>query len=163
MLVWKWGGGVLSPIGLMNNREVLYLSKRVNNIETFVRGNPTSPRGTISPGVVFRGAIVNRDLRYTQKSIYLGISTNNIWSYLLWSPVIGGVEIAVTRYKGKGHDPTSLECHHRRRGCLLFPLRCLHVCTHMRCVRRQHGRKTVFTAGRVSMGGRWGITSSCPV
>ena len=39
-------------------------------------------------GRAIRGTIRSeQDLRYTQKTIYLPIFTNNIWSYLLWSLV----------------------------------------------------------------------------
>ena len=36
---------------------------------------------------LIRGTILNRDLRHTQKTIYLAIFSNNIWSYLPRSPV----------------------------------------------------------------------------
>ena len=34
------------------------------------------------------GDYSKQDLWYTQKPTYLVFLTNNIWSYLLWSPVI---------------------------------------------------------------------------
>ena len=37
--------------------------------------------------VLFTGDHTKYDLRYTQKATYFSIFTNNIWSYLLWSPV----------------------------------------------------------------------------
>lgn len=38
--------------------------------------------------MILRGGIQNRDPRYIQKSVYLPTFINNIWSYLLWPPVI---------------------------------------------------------------------------
>ena len=60
--------------------------------------NDGTPRLTLVHGVggcygggtiVLRGTIVNGTyLWYTSKPMYLTIFTDNIWSYLLWSPVI---------------------------------------------------------------------------
>ena len=52
---------------------------------------------TLQQGVPFQvltitGGHIKLDLRYTQKTIYSPIFTNNIWSYLLWSPVIGAMQ-----------------------------------------------------------------------
>ena len=45
-----------------------------------------------SPAVLLRGTIVNMTYRKDKNvsGIYLRIFTNNICSYLLWSPVVGG-------------------------------------------------------------------------
>ena len=43
---------------------------------------------------LLRGTILNRTLGYAQKPVYCAIFTNNIWSCLLWSPVI----ITVSKY-----------------------------------------------------------------
>ena len=37
---------------------------------------------------LLRGTIVNRTYGIHKKPVYLPIFTNNIWSYLLWSPVV---------------------------------------------------------------------------
>ena len=38
--------------------------------------------------LILRGGIVNRTYGTHKKTLYLPIFTNNIWSYLLWSPVV---------------------------------------------------------------------------
>ena len=44
-----------------------------------------------------------QDLRYTQKPIYFPILTNNIWSYLLWSPVIPDEKHPMAWVHNKNH------------------------------------------------------------
>ena len=41
-------------------------------------------------GLSITGNQIKYDLRYTRTPTYFAIFTNNIWSYLLWSPVSGG-------------------------------------------------------------------------
>ena len=48
----------------------------------------TTQNSNITPLLVLRGGHSKQDLRYTQKPIYFIIFTNNVWSYLPWSPVI---------------------------------------------------------------------------
>ena len=48
-------------------------------------------RNSVNGGLerkLLRGTYSKKDLWYPQKPIYLPIFTSNIWSYLLWSPVI---------------------------------------------------------------------------
>ena len=45
---------------------------------------PVLPSSTRIELRLYRG---KQDLRYTQTPVYLAVSTNNIWSCLLWSPV----------------------------------------------------------------------------
>ena len=53
---------------------------------------PCNPRNELQL-LIIRGTILNRTYG-THKNlyIYIAIFTNNIWSYLLWSPVIRGRE-----------------------------------------------------------------------
>ena len=51
------------------------------------------------------GGHSKKDPRYTQKSIYLHIFTNNTWPYFLWPPIIPGTQQITMEFNMGKHGP----------------------------------------------------------
>ena len=87
-----------------------FIELNPNSHGTFARGHPTPnkypsarkwPRFHSLIAYYLRRAVLNRTCGTHKKTICFAIFTNNIWSYLLWSPVIVvfGLGLKITRGK----------------------------------------------------------------
>ena len=92
-----------------------YKKTKLNGFQPNYSQNTLRIAQPLKQGAILRGAIVNRTYGKHKKLNILSVFTNNIWSYLLWSPAIAslwnwfkqgtdiGVELVQT-----GDDPHSL-------------------------------------------------------
>ena len=84
------------------------------------------------------GGHSKQDLRYKQKPTYFPIFTNNIWSYLQWSPVIPSSK---TENRGRTEPRTAL----RNQEVRLY----IHLPQHfVRSLCRSHARVIPYTRSR---------------
>ena len=81
----KNGVVVATPAGNIIIRTKMWCLHIQGNTSFF---SPSSVLITMEYYSSVTGGHIKQDLRYTQKPIYFSIFTNNIWSYLLWSPVV---------------------------------------------------------------------------